>query len=154
MNEMSENEIVVIKKNIAGKETWRYKAILCQQSPDEIVLEARFNREDKLIDRLLMQKDDRFVETYYFDRWYNIIEIHDGVSDQLKGWYCDICYPPIFKEGELSYVDLALDLLVYPDGRQVLLDEDELAELNLDEATQKQVWRALDQLKAHFAQHI
>ncbi len=34
----------------------------------------------------------------------------------------------------LSYVDLALDLLVFPDGRQFVLDEDEFLKLDLSPA--------------------
>ncbi|WP_322509582.1 DUF402 domain-containing protein, partial [Anaerolinea sp.] len=79
--------------------------------------------------------------------WYNIFQIHDGKSEAIKGWYCNVCLPPEIVDGEIRYVDLALDLLVYPNGRQQVLDEDEFAELNLSEEVKKQASQALEDLK-------
>ena len=47
----------------------------------------------------------------------------------------------------MSYVDLALDLLVYPDGRQLVLDEDEFQALSLDTATHVKAQAALNELQ-------
>jgi hypothetical protein len=45
-------------------------------------------------------------------------------------------------------------LLVYPDGRQLVLDEDEFAELELSEADQQQARRALGELQALFREPV
>ena len=47
-------------------------------------------------------------------------------------------------------MDLALDLLVYPDGRQLVLDLDDYESLNLPPEERQQVEAALDELKAYF----
>jgi protein associated with RNAse G/E len=71
----------------------------------------------------------RAVEYFYGDRGYNVIAGYapDGA---LRACYCNICTPAQFAEkpsgGEISFVDL--DLLVWPDGRYELLDEDEFAQ--------------------------
>jgi predicted RNA-binding protein associated with RNAse of E/G family len=80
---------------------------------------------------LVLKKGDRFLEYYFDDRWFNIFQIHDRISGRIKGWYCNIGYPAEFQPDSISYRDLALDLLVYPDGRQTVLDQDEFAELPL-----------------------
>ena len=44
-------------------------------------------------------------------------------------------------------MDLALDLLVFPDGRQLVLDEDEFEALQPDAALRAAAQSALDELK-------
>jgi hypothetical protein len=45
---------------------------------------------------------------------------------------------------------LALDLLVFPDGRQIVLDEDEFNALPLSEAERQSALAALAELQALF----
>ncbi len=114
------------------------------------MLEARFNRPDLPFHGILLKQGDRFVETFYTDRWYNIFEIHDRDDDHLKGWYCNIGCPAEITPGTVSYVDLELDLLVFPDGRQFVLDEDEFAALELSPEIKEKALAALRQLQAEF----
>ena len=46
-----------------------------------------------------LRRGDRFIETYYTDRWYNIFEIHAREDDRLKGWYCNIAKPAVMEAG-------------------------------------------------------
>lgn len=142
--------ITVLKLNLAGVETWRYTGRVLTRRKNAVVLEARFNRPDTPFHGILLGQGDRFVETFYSDRWYNIFEIHDRQSDRLKGWYCNIGYPAAITKDTVSYVDLALDLLVYPDGRQLVLDENEFAALFLSPVDQSQARAALVELQTHF----
>ena len=64
----------------------------------------------------------------------------------LKAWYCNVTYPTIFEDGVIIYIDLALDLLVYADGRHLVLDEDEFLELNLGEEDEKKAREALKRI--------
>ena len=140
--------ITVIKKDLQGQEVWRYSGTLREQGENFLTLEARFDRADLLFHGMLLAKGDRFIETYYSDRWYNIFEIYDRENNQLKGWYCNIGYPAEISDRSVSYIDLALDLLVFPDGRKVVLDEDEFANLTLDQATRATARAALSNLLA------
>lgn len=100
---------------------------------------------------ITIRKGDVFSETYFTDRWYNLYAIHDQEDGSLKGWYCNIGKPVVEEaEGVFSYVDLALDLWVAPDGTQTVLDEDEFAALDMDEETRSQALAALDDLKRQF----
>lgn len=141
-------EITVSKLNLQGNETWRYPGKIIYQDKEKVILQAFFNREDTPFHDILLKKGDRFVETFYLDRWYNIFEMHDRDDDQLKGWYCNIGYPAKQEGQVISYIDLALDLLVYPDGKQLLLDEDEFAELDLPPEIRSKAIAALDELRA------
>lgn len=139
-------EVIVIKLNPQGQETWRYNGTVIEENDTSILLEAYFNRDDLLFHGIQLRENDRFIEKYYNDRWYNIFEIHDRDDDRLKGWYCNITKPAQFKPDQIEYIDLALDILVYPNGEYLILDKDEFAVLEISEDTRKQALNALDAL--------
>jgi hypothetical protein len=140
----------VLKLNREGNETWRYTGEILYQDQEKVVLQALFNRQDTPFHGITLKNGDRFVETFYLDRWYNIFEIYDRDDDQLKGWYCNIGHPAKMDGQLLSYIDLAIDLLVYPDGRQLVLDEDEFADLSLPAEVSRQALKALGELRERF----
>lgn len=143
-------EFTIIKKNAMNQETWRYHGRLLERADDHLVLEAFFDRDDMDLHGLFLAKGDRFVETWYTDRWFNIFEIHAREDDHLRGWYCNIGSPAVVDGNQISYIDLCLDLLVFPDGRQIVLDEAEFAELDLSAELRQQALLALDRLKKDF----
>ena len=142
--------ITVIKRNDSGQETWRYQGRRLEQADGRLVLEAFFDREDMWLQGMLLSKGDRFIETYYTDRWYNIFEIHSRDDDSLRGWYCNISRPAEIEGDAVSWIDLALDLLVFPDRRQVVLDEDEFARLEISPEERRQAQAALVELQSIF----
>jgi len=139
-------DIIIIKLDTQGQETWRYPGQVINRTPNSILVEAYFNREDLLFHGITLRKNDRFIERYFTDRWYNIFQIHDREDDRVKGWYCNVTIPAQINPGEISYVDLALDLLVYPDGEYLVLDEDEFEDLDIDEQMQRKALEAKDKL--------
>lgn len=143
--------ITVIKREPSGKETWRYDGRVLQQSDSTLVLEAFFDREDMDLHGMPLCKGDRFVETYYTNRWYNVFAIHSREDGRLRGWYCNVCRPAVIASGQIAFDDLALDLLVFPDGRQVVLDEEEFEALPLDPETRRTARQALAELQDEFA---
>jgi hypothetical protein len=146
--------ITVIKRNDRGQETWRYQGRLLEQADGRLVLEAFFDREDIWLQGMLLSKGDRFIETYYTDRWYNLFEIHARDDDSLRGWYCNISRPAEIEGDTISWIDLALDLLVFPDRRQVVLDEDEFARLEISPEERRQAQAALVELRAIFRNQV
>jgi hypothetical protein len=144
----------VLKLNLEGVEVWRYPAKVLAEAPGQVTIEAFFNRADLHFHDILFGQGDRFVETYYTERWYNIYEIHAREDGHVRGWYCNISRPAFVSEQTISYVDLALDLLVYPDGRQLVLDEDEFAALPLSAGERIRAREALVELQTGFTRHI
>jgi len=140
-------QITVIKLDYAGRETYRYHGTLLEAKEHMVILEAFFDRIDTAVGDLILFKGDRFVEYYFDDRWYNIFEIHDRSSDLIKCWYCNIGYPATFIKNMLSYRDLALDLLVYPDGRQTILDWEEFEKLPLQSEITENALKGLTELQ-------
>jgi protein associated with RNAse G/E len=88
------------------------------------------------------------VETFYADRWYNVFEIHDGQTGELKGWYCNLARPARLEGSDLTQEDLALDLVVYPDGRMEVHDREEFEALALSEEERARVEAGLLELKS------
>ncbi len=140
----------ILKKNLADEVTWQYDSKVLHRDENSITVEAFFNRDDMPFQEIVLKRNDRFVETFYTDKWYNIFEIYDRDDGRLKGWYCNITKPAVIEDGLVAYVDLALDLWVSADGSRKMLDEDELEELNLDDLTRQKVYESLQELEEHF----
>lgn len=143
-------KIIVQKKNLAGEVTWQYEGTVLRLEPNFVVLEALFNRPDTPFMDIVLKQNDRFVETFYKDRWYNIFEIYDRDDGGIKGWYCNVGMPAVIEDGLVSYVDLALDLWVSADGQQTVLDEDEFEALGLNTELRNSALQGLSELKQHF----
>jgi len=129
--------IVIIKRNHQSQEVWRYSGWIVERSTRGVLVEALFNRSDLPFHGLVFKQNDRFLELYLNDHWFNIFQIHDRDSNQLKAWYCNVTRPVEFKDDHIAYDDLALDLLVYPDGKQLVLDRDDFEALELSRFDRK-----------------
>jgi hypothetical protein len=145
-------KLMVDKLSPQGELKWRYEGEVIERGEGWLRLVAFFDRDDMPFMDTFLKRGDRFVETYYRDRWYNIFEIHDRDDGALKGWYCNITRPSplMFLDGRVEYVDLFLDLWVSADGVQTVLDEDEFAAAELDEQTRRSARDALAELQSQF----
>ena len=143
---MSDN-VILIKRDHTGKEVWRYSGRRLRTTKAGVLVEAPFNRVDLPFHGLVFKRNDRFVEPYLIGHWFNIYEIHDRDTANIKGWYCNVTRPPLIQPDQITYDDLALDLLVYPDGRRIVLDEDEFEMLNLPPQDQEKARNGLHELK-------
>jgi len=144
-NKMGDS-ITVHKLDEKGNEAWSYQGTVLSKTTTSLTLQAFFDREDILVEGLLMKRGDRFIETYFSNRWYNIFKIHDSRDGRLKGWYCNICRPAQIKNGHIYAEDLELDLIVFPDGGWRVLDEDEFDQLEISIEDRMESKGALDQL--------
>jgi hypothetical protein len=144
------NDVSVVKYDYSGKEVYRYSGKLRSNAGGEFIVEAPFGMQRDTIHGIQMKLGDLFVETYYADRWYNIYQVHDVDDGNIKFWYCNVAFPAKLENGELSFRDLALDLFVYADGRQEVLDEDEFEELKLPAPERQHALEGLAQLQQVF----
>lgn len=142
--------LTVIKRDEKGEEVFRWEGVELSRKDHEVQLEARFNVKEHRLGEIVLREGDRLLETYSSRRWYNVFEVYDGGSGRLKGWYCNVSYPAEIGEETISFRDLALDLIVHPDGRQELLDEDQFEALELDEADRRAALDGWEELQEHF----
>jgi hypothetical protein len=139
--------ITVHKLDAAGQEVLVYPTRLLARGATWVRLEAHFDRGPVGFPGLSLRRGDRMVETFYADRHYNVFAVYDGAKGTLKGWYCNVTRPARLEAGDVYAEDLALDLVVFPDGRSLVLDEDEFAALDLSAPEQSLARRALDELR-------
>jgi len=144
--------VTIHKRDHTGQQTWQYSGQVLAHGETWINFEARFNVPgEKVTDYTVFRFNDRFVEWYYTDRWYNVGAVYDVRDDHLKGWYCNLTRPAIIDHSDsvdVFWDDLALDVWVTPAGSLQILDEDEYAALPLDSDTAAQVMAAVEQIKA------
>jgi predicted RNA-binding protein associated with RNAse of E/G family len=142
------SSVTVHKLNEKGQEVWRYSGEVLERSDNCITLQAHFDHDDLNFHRLQLRRGDRFIETFYSDRWYNVFAIYDVDDDRLKGWYCNIARPARIEIDNVYADDLALDLIVTPDGESLVLDEDEFAALEISPEEHQKALETLAELMA------
>ncbi|MDQ6659922.1 MAG: DUF402 domain-containing protein [Chloroflexota bacterium] len=118
--------ITVIKQDTQGKTKISYSGKVINYLPDGVVIQASWTLPAKNLGYTVFEPGDRFIEYYYTDRWFNIFDIAtaEGVR---KGWYCNIAEPAVIYAEHIKQIDLLLDVWVAPDGKTLVLDEDEFA---------------------------
>ena len=93
-------------------------------------------------------------EYYWLDRWYNVFRFLEP-DGSLRNLYCNICMPPKFNGGTLDYVDLDIDLVIWPDARVVTLDEadfaDNAAKYQYPPDVTQKAFESVDELKQMIA---
>lgn len=139
--------ITVIKADHEGREVLRYTGQVVAHDTTWVKVEARSPFPDRQTSYHTFRHGDLFIEWHYSDRWYNIFELHDVDDNRLKGWYCNISRPATITPDTIRADDLALDVFVSPDGKLIVLDEDEFAALPLDDSTRAHALHALDEIK-------
>jgi uncharacterized protein len=139
--------ITVHKLNHVGVEKTAYHGSVIERSPTQVVLDARWQRDRLELGYVTFTTGDRFIEYFYTDRWYNIFGIFEAETNIFKGWYCNVTRPARVEADHLWAEDLALDYFRQPDGTEFILDEDEFAELGLNETDMAAARAALAELQ-------
>ena len=124
-------EFTVIKRDAFSRSVLSYTGVLVERTQGFVCIDAVFELDDRDLGCVRLRRGDRFREWFYAEQWFNIFRVQDGESLALKGWYCNITRPPIIAEASVTADDLELDVFVFPDGKTLLLDEEEFAQLGL-----------------------
>ncbi len=116
----------VVKQNPVGDVKIRYAGEIIEYLAHGVVIQAFWTLPARDLEYVVFEPGDKFTEYYYTDRWYNIFEIahSDGTR---KGWYCNVAEPAQIHDNEIEQIDLLLDVWVDPQGKTLVLDEDEFA---------------------------
>jgi uncharacterized protein len=146
---MKPDAITVRVMKYDGSEHRRWEATAASQDGSLIVLDAAFDIDVQhaLIGKI--SRDTRTIEYYWLDRWFNIFRFleNDGTT---KLFYCNVNMPPGIIGGNLSYIDLDIDILVQPDFSYQVLDLDEFAtnalRYDYPEQVKIQAYAAVDEL--------
>ncbi len=122
---MNAGQIVTINSRKFDRSIRRsWTAQLIAQEPDLLIFEGVFDRDVDHPDLGFIKCGTLSWEYYWLDRWYNIFRFHEP-EGTLRNYYCNVNMPPVFSGNTLDYVDLDIDVVVWPDGRYEVLDEAE-----------------------------
>lgn len=107
------------------RRTWTCRFL--SQEDSLLTFEGEFETEVSHPDLGRIAAGTRSLEFYWLDRWYNVFRFFEPNGD-FRNLYCNVNMPPTFADGVLDYVDLDIDVLVWPDGSMKVLDEDDFEE--------------------------
>ena len=147
--ETRQGSATVSARKFDGTEHRRWQAQLVRRENSLLVFDARFDEEVRHPLLGVIPRGTISLEYYWLDRWYNVFRflLPDG---GLRNFYCNVNLPPEFDGGTMSYVDLELDVLVWPDFSYKVLDEDEFAahaiKYNYPDYIKNRAPQALDEL--------
>ena len=134
--------ITEVKTTLAG-ESKEFACELLQRAPGEVVVVYRMPRDVQLED-VLLRKGTLSLGYFWEDRPYNVYHWIDGGLDTVA-LYFNISDATRISADSVAWRDLAVDVLMTPDGRCRVLDEDELP-ADLDAALRARIEAARDDL--------
>ena len=114
-------EVLVISRSydLSVRRSW--KALLTAWVPPLIELVGKFDRDVEHPELGLISQGTVSHEYYWLDRWYNVFRFHEP-DGRFRNYYCNVNMPPKLEDGVLDYVDLEIDIVVWPGGRRDVLD--------------------------------
>lgn len=124
-DEMCENQCIavrVLKYDGSLHREWR--AQVKEQTESLLILDAAFEEEVNHSRLGLIRRGTVSLEYYWLDRWYNVFRFLEP-DGSLRIFYCNVNMPPLFDGRVLTYVDLDVDLIVFPDLSYEILDLEE-----------------------------
>ena len=124
---MQNEQVTIIsrKYDLCIQRTWNCR--LVEKDGSLLKFVGEFEESVEHSDLGLIEKGTISYEYYWLDYWYNIFRFQSP-NGELRNYYCNINLPPKFDGIVLDYVDLDIDLIVWPGGRIITLDEDEFEE--------------------------
>jgi len=119
------NETVTVKsRKFDGSIRRSWTCSFIEQKETLLVFEGVFDFDVSHANLGFIRRGTVSYEYYWLDRWYNVFRFHEPEGG-LRNYYCNINMPPVFENGVLDYVDLDLDVLVWPDFKYQILDRED-----------------------------
>ncbi len=147
------DQVMIYKLDAEGHLVLSYPGQVVMDDGERLVARCRYASKETACKELVFQQGDILLECYYRSQPFNIWVVYTP-QGRLKGWYCNVVERTAFRPGTIEWTDLALDLLILPDGRQFLLDEDEFEALLPSPGQREQAHRALKTLRHWHAQGV
>ena len=110
------------KYDLSIRRTWTCE--LVEHKDSLIVLVGEFDRDVEHPGLGSISRGTISYEYYWLDRWYNIFRFHEP-DGSLRNYYCNFSMPPTMVDGVLDYVDLDIDIVVWPSNEYEVVDRDD-----------------------------
>lgn len=125
-----ERTVEIVKFSPKGKPPVRYTGHTFASRDGWVAARAQWVHGDMDLGYLTFLNGDSLDEYFALERPYNAFALFRS-DGEFAGWYCNVTHPTVVSNGEIHWHDLYLDVIVYPDGRTLILDEDELEDSGL-----------------------
>ena len=124
-----------------------WKCEFVSRNDDRIDLVGAFEHQVEHRDLGVIEAGTVSYERFFFNRWFNYFTFEQPAGT-LRNYYINICMPPEIGDDVIDYIDLDLDLIVWPDGRWKTLDLQEFEDSKLELAYPESVInKALETLR-------
>lgn len=140
------SQVMITKLDHTGQPVLSYAGELVYRDEELVVARCIWTHETFDLGNFPLERGDIFMEFYYFREGFNIFQVYSAPG-RLKGWYCNITAPVEVLAHEIRWLDLALDLLVLPNGQQVIRDVEEFEALQPSPELRAYVATALQKLQ-------
>lgn len=117
-------EVTVNSRKYDGRVRRTWKGGLLTRSDDLVVLVGRFDEDVEHSDLGIIRRGTVSFEHFWPARWYNIFRFHEP-DGQLKAWYCNVAMPAVFDREVIDFIDLDIDVVVWPDMSYDVVDLDD-----------------------------
>ena len=121
---MLKNSVTINSRKLDGSVNRSWKCGLVEQNGSLLVFLGVFDREVEHPDLGIIRRGTVSYEYYWLDQWYNVFRF-ENPDGQLRNYYCNVNMPPVFENSVLDYVDLDIDVVVWPGAGYKILDLEE-----------------------------
>lgn len=130
MNEPQDAHVAMYHARTGDRPRFSYPVTVMRWRPCHVIVSGVFGPEVEGRSPIF-RPGDRTAEFFWSKRWWNVIAGYRPDSGALTGYYCNVAKTPRWHAGAdptIAYTDLDLDIIVFPDGRIELHDEDEFVD--------------------------
>lgn len=118
---MPDRIVTINSRKYDGHIRRSWKGGLVHEDNERLILIGTFSDDIQHNDLGHIKKGTVSFEHFWFDRWFNIFRFHEP-DGTLRAHYANITMPPTLADDVIDYVDLDIDVVVWPDGRVEILD--------------------------------
>lgn len=113
------------KYDLSLRRSWQ--AELVEQTDSLIKLLGVFEKDVEHSDLGHIPAGTHSLETFPFMDWFNYFTFYNP-DGSVRNHYFNICLPPKVTADAVDYVDLDIDIVVWPNGKVDVLDVEEFKE--------------------------
>lgn len=115
--------IKALRYDRSVKRTW--EAGIVSKNNGHLVAIGRFSMDVRHEDLGEIAMGTVSIEHFWLDRWSNVFCFYEP-DGRFRNYYCNIALPPHIGDANVEFVDLDLDVVMWPGRDAVLLDEKDL----------------------------
>ena len=127
-----------------------WKCELVSSDDEKIDLVGKFEHQVEHRDLGVIEAGTISHERFYFNRWFNYFTFEQPAG-VLRNYYINICMPPEVRNYAIDYIDLDIDVIVWPDGAWQILDQEEFEanrlEFDYPDEIASRSWTTLEDLE-------